>query len=116
MRELDAFAKRELLPKMRAVSPDCDIVTENLGILPAFSAEGDTEATSLALKLMGQNETFAVPYGTEASHFQAAGCSSVICGPGDIAQAHQPNEFVEISELDKCLAYLHRLANWAEAT
>jgi acetylornithine deacetylase len=115
MRELDAFAKRELLPKMRAVSPDCDIVTENLGILPAFSAENDTEATSLALKLMGQNETFAVPYGTEASHFQAAGCSSVICGPGDIAQAHQPNEFIEISELDKCLAYLHRLANWAEA-
>jgi len=115
MRELDAYAARELLPKMRAVAPQCDIVTKNLGILPAFTTGNNAEATSLALKLMGQNETFAVPYGTEATHFQAAGCSSVICGPGDIAQAHQPNEFVEITELDKCLGYLRRLADWAEA-
>ncbi|MGE5511334.1 MAG: acetylornithine deacetylase [Bacteroidota bacterium] len=115
MRELDAYAARELLPKMRAVSPDCDIVIKNLGILPAFSNEDNAEATSLALKLMSQNETFAVPYGTEATHFQAAGCSSVICGPGDIAQAHQPNEFLAVSEIDNCLAYLGRLADWAEA-
>jgi acetylornithine deacetylase len=115
MRELDAYAARELVPKMRAVSPDCNIVSNNLGILPAFSAGENSEATSLALKLMSQNETYAVPYGTEASHFQAAGCSSVICGPGDIAQAHQPNEFVAISELEKCVGYLRRLADWAEA-
>lgn len=113
-RELDAFAAK-LLPGMRAVWPDCNIVTENLGILPPFSSAGDAEATSLALSLMGQNETFAVPYGTEATHFQAAGCSSVVCGPGNIAQAHQPNEYVEIAELDKCLGYLGRLAAWAEA-
>lgn len=115
MRELDAFCARELLSKMRAVSPHCKIVTTSVGILPAFSAGENSEATSLALKLMSQNETFAVPYGTEASHFQTAGCSSVVCGPGDIAQAHQPNEFVEISELEKCVGYLHRLADWAEA-
>ena len=115
LRELDAYAARALLPQMRAVSSECDIVSRNLGVLPAFSNSGDAEATSLALKLMSQNETFAVPYGTEATHFQAAGCSSVICGPGDIAQAHQPNEFVAIAELDACMGYLHRLADWAEA-
>lgn len=114
MRELNRFAEK-LLPAMRAIWPNCNIVTENVGILPPFSSEGDAEATSLALKLMGQNETFAVPYGTEATHFQAAGCSSVVCGPGNIAQAHQPNEFVEIVELDKCLSYLGRVADWAEA-
>ena len=114
MRELDAFAAK-LLPKMRAVWPDCNIVTENIGFLPPFSSAGDAEATSLALSLMGQNETFAVPYGTEATHFQAAGCSSVVCGPGNIAQAHQPNEYVEIVELDKCIGYLGRVADWAEA-
>jgi acetylornithine deacetylase len=113
MRELDAYAAK-LLPGMRAVWPDCNIVTENIGFLPPFSSEGDAEATSLALKLMGQNETFAVPYGTEATHFQAAGCSSVVCGPGNIAQAHQPNEYVEIVELDKCIGYLGRVADWAE--
>ena len=115
MRELDAFCARELLPKMRAVSAHCNIVNTSVGTLPAFSAGENSEATSLALKLMSQNETYAVPYGTEASHFQAAGCSSVVCGPGDIAQAHQPNEFVEISELEKCAGYLRRLADWAEA-
>jgi acetylornithine deacetylase len=114
MRELDAFAAK-LLPKMRAVWPDCNIVTENIGFLPPFSSAGDAEATSLALSLMGQNQTFAVPYGTEATHFQAAGCSSVVCGPGNIAQAHQPNEYVEIAEIDKCIGYLGRVADWAEA-
>jgi acetylornithine deacetylase len=116
MRDLDAYAERELLPRMRAVWPDCNVVTTNLGQLPPFSSDSDREATSLALKLMSQNETFAVPYGTEATHFQAAGCASVICGPGDIAQAHQPNEFVAISELENCIAYLGRLADWAEAS
>ncbi len=114
-RELDAFAERALLPAMRAVSPDCSITTELLGELPPFYSGEASPATTLALKIAGQNETYAVPYGTEASHFQAAGCSSVICGPGDIDQAHQPNEFVEIAELERCLAFLDRLARYAEA-
>ena len=47
-----------------------------------------------------------MPYGAEAGLFQAAGISTVICGPGDIAQAHQPDEWVEVSELAKCDAFL----------
>jgi acetylornithine deacetylase len=113
---LDAFAERTLLPKMRAVHPECRITTTLQGLLPAFSSGEDSQATSLAFKIAEQNETFAVPYGTEASHFQAAGCSSVVCGPGDIAQAHQPNEFIAIAELEKCMGFMHRLADWAEGT
>ncbi len=109
-RNLSAFAEREVLPPMRAVWPECSVETRLLGELPAFAPVPGSEATSLALKLAGQNETFAVPYGTEASHFQAAGCASVVCGPGDIAQAHQPNEFIEVSELERCLGFLDRLA------
>jgi len=114
--ELQAYAERELLPAMRSVSPDCNIETTIVGILPPFSSGERSEATSLALKLAGQNETFAVPYGTEASHFEAAGSSTVVIGPGSIDQAHQPNEFVEIVELEKCLAFLAKVANWAETT
>jgi acetylornithine deacetylase len=113
--ELQAYAERELLPGMRMVSPDCAIETTALGVLPPFYSGEKSEATSLALKLAGQNETFAVPYGTEASHFQAAGCSSVICGPGSIDQAHQPNEYVDIAELERCTGFLRRLADWAAA-
>jgi acetylornithine deacetylase len=54
-----------------------------------------------------------VPYGTEAGIFRAAGIETVICGPGDIAQAHQPNEFLAASQLDACEAFLTRLAGWA---
>jgi acetylornithine deacetylase len=115
-RELQAFAERELLPAMRSVWPECDIVTTPVGILPPFSSAQDSEATTLALKLAGQNETFAVPYGTEASHFEAAGSSTVVIGPGSIDQAHQPNEFVDVSELSKCLEFLGRVVDWAEVT
>jgi acetylornithine deacetylase len=112
-RDLRTFAERALLPDMRAVWPDCAIETTTLGILPPFASGEASQATSLALKLAEQNETYAVPYGTEASHFQAAGCSSVICGPGHIDQAHQPNEFVDIAELERCVAFLGRVADWA---
>jgi acetylornithine deacetylase len=112
--ELMAFAARELLPDMRKVHPDCAITTTLVGELPAFDSGANSKATSLALKLAGQNATFAVPYGTEASHFQNAGCSAVICGPGSIDQAHQPNEFVAIAELERCLAFLDRVGAHAE--
>lgn len=114
-RQLQEYAERALLPGMRAVYPDCSITTELLGHLPAFDSGENSPATSLALKLAGQNATHTVPYGTEASHFQAAGCSSVVCGPGDIAQAHQPNEFIELSELDNCMAFLVRVRDYAAA-
>ncbi len=113
--ELQAYAERALLPDMRAISPDCAIETTTLGVLPPFASGEGAEATSLALKLAGQNETFAVSYGTEASHFQAAGCSTVVCGPGSIDQAHKPNEFVDIAELDKCMVFLRKVADWAAA-
>ena len=113
-RELQVYAERELLPAMRAVSPECNIETAVLGLLPPFSSGPDSEATTLALKLAGQNETFAVPYGTEASHFEAAGASTVVIGPGSIDQAHQPNEFVEVAELSKCLEFLGKVVDWAE--
>jgi acetylornithine deacetylase len=108
MHELNAYAEK-LIPAMRAVHPDCNIVTTLMGGLPPFWSGDNSPASTMAMKLAGQNETFAVPYGTEASHFQAAGCSSVICGPGDIAQAHQPNEFIDIAELDNCMGFLRRL-------
>ena len=54
-------------------------------------------------------------YATEAGLFQLGGAPSVVCGPGNIAQAHTANEFVRIEELDKCMRFLGRLADWAEA-
>jgi acetylornithine deacetylase len=103
------------LPAMRRVAVDATIETVHMNTVPAFYSGAGSEAVSLALRLAGQNETFAVSYGTEAGLFQAAGPPCVICGPGDIEQAHRPDEFVAIAELARCLAFLERLADHATA-
>ena len=69
-------------------------------------------AEALALQLTGGNDTGAVSYGTEAGLFQLAGIPAVICGPGSIEQAHKPDEFVAISELGRCEAFLRRLGEY----
>ena len=104
-----------LVPQMRAVAPEADIVVHQTGMVPPFGAEAGSEVVTLCQKLAGQNETFAVPYGTEAGLFQMGGVPSVVCGPGDIAQAHTANEWIEVAELDKCMGFMQRLADWAKA-
>ncbi|MGI9479914.1 MAG: acetylornithine deacetylase [Hyphomicrobiaceae bacterium] len=104
----------ELLPAMRAIAPEADIKIARTNDVPAFAADPESDVLSLALKLAGQNETFAVSYATEASLFHQVGALSVVCGPGDIAQAHTANEWIEISELEKCLGFLGRVGAWAE--
>ncbi len=61
------------------------------------------------MKLTGANRASAVSYATEAGLFEQAGCPAVVCGPGDIAQAHAADEFVAISQLEMCLKFLEEL-------
>ena len=100
---------------MRRVAPEADIEITIGNRVSAFSADTRSEIVPLSLQLAGQNETFAVSYCTEAGLFQEGGAPAVVVGPGDIAQAHTPNEFIEIADLEKCLVFLERLADWAEA-
>ena len=60
-------------------------------------------------QITGDNGTHVVSYGTEASHFQAAGYSTVVCGPGNIEQAHQPDEFITIAQFNKGHAFMRSL-------
>ena len=87
-RDLAAFAKTALLPRMKQVTAEAAIDTENEGSVPAFVAPPNSEAVALALELTRAQATHAVSYTTEAGLFEQAGCPSVICGPGNIAQAH----------------------------
>jgi len=109
-RDLAAFAEKSLLPKMKQMTDDAAIETTTLNSVPAFVAGCASEAVALALKLTGTEQTRAVSYTTEAGLFEQAGYPSVICGPGDIAQAHAADEFVSIEQLDACMAFLAGLA------
>ncbi len=108
------FTEEEVLPAMREVYPEASIETVRMTEVPSLNAPEGSEAVSLALKLAEQNETFAVSYGTEGSLFEQAGFSSVVIGPGDISQAHAPDEFIEESELVACTAFLDKVADYAE--
>jgi acetylornithine deacetylase len=110
---LAAFAERRCLPEMRKRAREADIRIRRTNEVPPFGAVAGSEVVALALRLAEQNETHAVSYATEAGLFQAGGAPSVVIGPGDIAQAHTANEWIAVAELDKCQAFLERLADWA---
>ena len=100
---------------MRRVADDARRSRRSIsGGVPAFLAEPGSEAVALALALTGANSTSAVSYATEAGLFEEAGCSTVICGPGDIAQAHAADEFVTVAQLDACMAFLARARRAAQ--
>jgi len=111
---LRRFAAQHCLPEMYSVAPEAAIDITITNQVPAFGADTKSGIVPLTLKLAGQNETYAVSYATEAGLFQLGGSPSIVCGPGNIAQAHTPNEFLRVEELDKCLRFFGRLADWAE--
>ena len=105
-RDLAAFAKNALLPRMQQATQEAAIDTQTHGSVPAFVAAPQSPAVALALELTGAQTTHAVSYTTEAGLFEQAGCPSVICGPGSIAQAHAADEYVSVKQLDACMAFL----------
>ncbi len=83
--------------------------------IPGLAPEPGSAAEGLCLRLAGRNHTVAVPYATEAGRFQAAGIPTVVCGPGDIAQAHQPDEFITLDALGQGERFLRNLIEACES-
>ena len=94
---------------MQAIRPETGITMERFFSVPPLRPETDGAAEALARRLTGDNGTHVVSYGTEAGQFQAEGYSAVVCGPGDIAQAHQPDEYLEVSEFHAGWSFMQRL-------
>lgn len=111
---LHAFIESDVLPRMRGVAPNASIAVEAGVAVPALAAEPHSLAETVALSLTGHNHCVNVPFASEAGLFQRAGIPAVVCGPGSAAQAHQPDEFVTVVQVDLCLAFMRRLAEWAE--
>jgi acetylornithine deacetylase len=95
---------------MQAVDAATGIRFETICAVPSFLAHEDEPAVRLAQHLVGEQRTTLVAFGTEAGLFHRAGISTVVCGPGFIDQAHQPDEFVSLEQLARCEAFLQRLA------
>ena len=99
----------ELEAGMKAIAPETGITMEITSQTPPLSPEKEGAAEMLARRLTGDNASHVVAYGTEGGLFQAAGWSTVVCGPGDIAQAHQPDEFITLAQLEAGTAFVRAL-------
>lgn len=107
--EVRQFAETKLLPEMRAVHADSGFTWEDLSEIPGLAMDENDAVVELGKALTGANSVAKVAFGTEAGRFQEAGIPTIICGPGDIEQAHKPNEFVSLDHLAQCETFLHRL-------
>jgi len=107
--EVVAYAK-SLEPAMKKVAPAAGFEFETICEIPSFLGSKDDPVTRLAQELSGEKSTTLVAFGTEAGLFKNAGISTVVCGPGSIQQAHQPDEYVSLEQLGRCEAFMQGLA------
>ena len=105
---LQGFIKQEVLPDLREFAPDANVETTTLARVPPLKVDLQAKAEQWVRGLGGVRDggPGEVSFATEAGSFQRAGISSVVCGPGSIDQAHQPNEFIDPSELQRCEAMI----------
>ena len=107
--EVVAYAQA-LEPAMKTVAPAAGFSFETICEIPSFLGSKDDAVTRLAQELTGEKGTTLVAFGTEAGLFKNAGIPTVVCGPGSIQQAHQPDEFVSLEQLARCEAFMQGLA------
>jgi acetylornithine deacetylase len=113
--EIRGFAQN-LAREMQAVDDKSGIDLEWLSQTAGLAASETDAIVQWAMRLSGNERVGKVSYGTEAGLFQNMGVPTVICGPGDIAQAHRPNEFVTLEQLAQCERFMERILETGYAT
>src|SRR5262245_23435763 len=107
--EVRDFAEGKLQPAMRRIAPETGFSWNEISAFPGLATPVDSEVVELAKALTGGNSTVKVAFGTEAGLFDQTGIPTIICGPGSIAQAHKPDEWVSLEQLALCETFMHRL-------
>jgi len=111
--EFEAYARSTVEPWLRRYAPEARIDIVPRAKVPGLQPEPDGAAEALCRFLTGSNTTGVVSFATEGGQFQEAGYSTVICGPGSIDQAHKPDEFISLEQLEAGTAFQRRLIQWA---
>jgi len=95
--------------RIKARAPEGGVTVVRRSSTPALRIARDSEAEMLARAITGDNGMEAAAYAAEAGLFQRAGLPAVICGPGSIAQAHQPDEWIEIDQIVQGARFMRTL-------
>jgi len=102
-------AAEQLDAEIKARAPEGGVSVTRRSRTAGLAIERESAAETLTRALTGDNETRAVAYAAEAGLFQRAGIPAVVCGPGSIEQAHQPDEWIEIAQIEEGAAFMRRL-------
>lgn len=108
LQELEDYCDT-LRKEVQCVSPKAGITTTPQSSVVGLAPMEPSTCLHHTMHAAGTNHTGAVSYATEAGVFQHYGLPTLICGPGSIDQAHKPDEFVELSQLDMCLDFLKKI-------
>jgi len=112
---LSNYCKNNLLPKMQSKFAKAKIKTDIIGEIPGLIPKKENEIRIIMQELLQSNSTGVISFGTEAGIFQEMDMDVIVCGPGSIDQAHKANEFISLSELEKCLKNLINLMDqWSK--
>jgi acetylornithine deacetylase len=108
--EFERYLQDTLEPEMHAIDPTAGFAIEELSSIPGLNMDPGEEVVTFAKSLAGRNDHGKVAFGTEAGLFQQrAGIPTVVCGPGSVDQAHKPNEFVSLDQIEKCERFMQKL-------
>ena len=107
--QLQTYARETLEPMMHAINAQTGIDFDVTSDVPSFAVDDYEPAVALLQRLTGQNDTEVVPFAAECGQFQEAGFSVVMCGPGSIDQAHQPDEFISMQQVEAGLGFLRKV-------
>ena len=106
IKEIDAYLRLRIYKRMQAENKNTGYVLTEENMVPAMVASKDPYLLNLMQKLLADARPHKVAFATEGGHFSAAGIPTVVCGPGSIEQAHQVDEYVELSQLKACDQFL----------
>jgi len=107
--EVRSYIADTLLPEMQAVDPSCDVDIQIQSNIPALAPEDGSRLLTLALQMTGTNAAQCISFATEAGLYQEIGIPTIVCGPGSIAQAHRPDEFVALNQIMRCTTFLREI-------
>lgn len=113
--EVATYAHDVLEPQMKAVAPEAGITLRDRSSFPGLDTAPGSDIVGLSMAFSGRNDLAKVAFGTEAGGYSADGIPSVVVGPGSIDQAHKADEFIAVSELEKCGAFIDRLIEHCSA-
>lgn len=103
------YARETLEPEMRRIAPEAAILLDLDHEAPGLDTAADDRLTYLGTRLAGNSRLGRVPFATDGGHFHLAGVPTIVVGPGSISQAHKPNEYIELTQIAECEAFMARL-------